>query len=72
MEQIHGIIKSYAGTSLTQDILEDIVDFGAMMNQQRYFYRGGMLFRVDRLCVCNDNCGGIRCKPILIFSMVGC
>ena len=72
MEHVNSIIKSYAGSSLTKHILNDIVDFGALVDQQRYFVQGGMLFRVDRLCACGDACGGVRCKPILIFNMIGC
>lgn len=72
MEHVNSIIRSYAGTSLTKNLLDDIVDFGALLNQQRFFYQAGFLFRVDRLCVCDDACGGIRCKPILIYNMIGC
>ena len=72
MEQIHEVIRSFAGSSYTKDVLDDIIDFGALMNQHRYLLQGGMIFRVDKICICDDSCGGIRCEPILVLSLMGC
>ena len=71
MEQIFPIIREYAGSAYTKKVLTEIISFSKFMDQQRYFRKSGMLFRVDRLCVCTDACGGIRCRPILVFNMVG-
>ena len=72
MEDINDVIRSFVGTSLTKQVLTDIIGFGKFLKRMKYHELGNFLFRVDKYCKCGDACGGIRCEPTFVFSLVGC
>ena len=71
MEDVTDLIYSFAGTSLTNQVLDDVLTFGKIQKCMDYVTHGGMKFYVEKICTCDDKCGGIRCRPVLLLNLVG-
>ena len=69
--EIYSIIRTYAGTSMTNAVLSDVKLWGKILKRNRYVDMGGYVFRVSLECTCDRKCGGIFCKPLRVFEMVG-
>ena len=71
MDDVLEVIYNFAGTSLTSRILSDVLTVGKIMKCSQFVDHGGMKFFVERVCTCNDKCGGIRCTPVMLLNLIG-
>lgn len=70
-DDIYAIIRGYAGTSMTKGILSDIKFWGKILKRKKYVVMGDYVFTVSLECTCDLKCGGIFCKPLRVFELVG-
>ena len=68
---VYWLIRKYAGTSLSERTLADIKFHGKIVEASKFVEVGHYIFRVERECTCTQKCGGLFCKPLNVFSMVG-
>lgn len=70
-EEIYFLIRSYSGSAMTQDLLNQIHVVSVLRQMDRQIEVSGMLFNVTKICTCGRACGGIFCKGIKVFELIG-
>ncbi len=69
MDDVTTLIRTYAGTTLTDAIQKDVVSEAKSL--LRYQCVGNYLFYVEKMCRCNDECEYLTCPGTSVYEMIG-
>ena len=71
IKDIYELIRKFAGTSLTSKVQADILFLGELRERAKTAVVDNYVFNVTRFCSCDKACGGIFCKPLRLYTLVG-
>ena len=70
-EGLYFLIRSFAGSSMTSDVLTQIHIMHMLRELDETVEIAGMEFAVSKRCTCHQACGGIFCVGVKVYKLKG-
>jgi hypothetical protein len=70
-DDISCLIRSYAGSTVSDQTLDYIRQIGKFREQLAFTNVSGMRFKISTMCTCDRSCGGLFCSGVRVFSLDG-
>ena len=71
MDDIYDIVFQYRGAPLSNRCMGELRKVMLHRRGNTLEICGALYFKVEKLCVCNDNCGGLFCDAIVTKQLCG-
>jgi hypothetical protein len=70
-DEIYFLIRSFAGSSVTEGLLNQIHIMNVLHQMDKTVEVAGMEFNITMICTCSRACGGIFCEGIKVYELSG-